>query len=201
MMQSLLMVMMDAAPGCDGDFNDWANREHMPERRNLPGFQTALRFRNTTGSPQYLALYDLDDISVLQSEAYLAISGPNLSPWSKRILAGARNRWRFEGSLVREVAGRHNTGAGDQIAEILLVRWRGVAKRCDPLVLQTLALAVAQSSYVVRARAFYANRGEQGDYIGLVESTKPFSPDSTEHSRYDLPGNQMCDFAQIFSPL
>ncbi len=197
-MQALLLVMMDPPPGGDAEFNDWANLEHIPERKKVPGFQTALRFQNTSGSPRYLALYDLDDISVLQSAAYLAISGQNLSPWSKRILVGATARWRFEGSRVAAVADRGYTGARGTIGQLLLVLWRNVRQPCDELVLATLETAVADARGVVQVRAFRANRGEVCDHVGIVESTDGVH---TERSRYDLPGIQACDFSHAFVPL
>src|SRR5258705_6196236 len=124
MMQALLLLMMDPPPGGDAEFNAWANEEHIPERRKVPGFQTALRFQNTSASPRYLAIYDLDDLSTLQSPAYVAISGQNLSPWTKRILAGATGRWRFEGSRIGVVSGRDYTGATGPIRRLLLGLWR-----------------------------------------------------------------------------
>jgi len=197
-MQALLLVMMDPPAGGDAEFNDWANLEHIPERKNVPGFQTALRFQNASGSPRYLAVYDLDDISILQSPAYLAISGQNLSPWSKRILAGATARQRFEGSRVGVVSGRGFTGSRGPIGQLLLVLWRNVRQQCDELVLKTLETAVAEARGVIQVRGFRANRGEVRDYVGIVESTDRVS---TERSRYDLPGTQACDFSQAFAPL
>src|SRR3954466_12273248 len=119
MTQALLLLMMDPPLGGDAEFNAWANDEHIPERKKVPGFQTALRFQNLGASPRYLAIYDLDDLSVLQSPAYVAISGNNLSPWTKRILAGASGRWRFEGSRIGVVSHPAHTGARGPIGQLL----------------------------------------------------------------------------------
>ncbi len=198
MMQALLLLMMDPPPGGDAEFNAWANDEHIPERRNVPGFQTALRFQNTSASPRYLAIYDLDDLSVLQSPAYVAISGQNLSPWTKRILAGVTGRWRFEGSRIGIVCPPAYTGGRGPIGQLLLVLWRNVGQHCDEAVLKTIETAVADARGVIQVRGFRADRGEACDYVGIVESTDGVQ---TERSRYDIPGIQACDFSQAFVPL
>jgi len=159
MMQALLLLMMDPPPGGDAEFNAWANDEHIPERRNVPGFQTALRFQNTSASPRYLAIYDLDDLSVLQSPAYVAISGQNLSPWTKRILAGVTGRWRFEGSRIGIVCPPAHTGGRGPIGQLLLVLWRNVGQHCDEAVLKTLDEA-AVSYQIVLTKADQAKKAE-----------------------------------------
>src|SRR4051812_32264714 len=100
MADGLLLTMMSPPADGDAEFNAWADTEHVPERKVISGIRTALRFRNQAPSPRYMALYDLEDLSVLESPAYLAIAGENLSPWSKRILAGVTARWRFEGTRI-----------------------------------------------------------------------------------------------------
>jgi hypothetical protein len=81
--RGLLLVMIDIDPEHEEEFNRWYNEEHLPERRACPGFLSGRRFVAVEGEPKYLALYDLENPEVLQSEPYRKIFGP--SEWTKRI--------------------------------------------------------------------------------------------------------------------
>ncbi len=75
--KGLLLVTMDIDPEHEAEFNRWYEEEHLPERKTCPGFISARRFVSVEGGPKYLALYDLESVDVLQSEAYLRIAGPS----------------------------------------------------------------------------------------------------------------------------
>jgi hypothetical protein len=47
-----------------------------------------------------VATYDLENVAVLKTPAYLAIGGENLSPWSKRVTARVERLMRFEGDQI-----------------------------------------------------------------------------------------------------
>jgi hypothetical protein len=79
--------MTDIDPVLEDEFNRWYEEEHLPERRAIPGFINARRFRCIEGGPKYLALYDLESPAVLRSEPYLNIMGANKSPWTLRMEA------------------------------------------------------------------------------------------------------------------
>lgn len=199
--RGLLLTMMDAPKGCDAEFNEWANLEHIPERKQIVGFRTALRFENTLLSPRYLAIYDLDDIAVLKSPAYLAISGGNLSPWSKRILAGVSSHWRFAGSRIATLPDGAPTGSNGPVSELLLIVWRGVSERSDEAIGTLLGAQAARLSGMVQARAFAAENDGRFDYVAIVESTQAFSkPDITDPERYAI-GSRPCDLVRVFSPM
>jgi hypothetical protein len=83
--RGLLLFMTDVDPALEDEFNRWYEEEHLPERRAMPGFLSARRFRAIEGGPKYLALYDLESPAVLQSPPYLRISGANKSPWTLRM--------------------------------------------------------------------------------------------------------------------
>ena len=70
-----LVVFMEPAPGTEGEFNEWYNRYHVPERVSVPGFLSARRFElcEGEGAIKYLAIYELEDEGVLHSEAYLKL--------------------------------------------------------------------------------------------------------------------------------
>lgn len=88
------------------EFNDWLDTEHIPERLALAGFMRAERWIADDASRVSLVLYELSHTDVLRSEAYLRISGDNLSPWSKRVLGRCRRiRFDAEAALQKEKPG------------------------------------------------------------------------------------------------
>lgn len=70
-MQRGLLVAMMNPPADEDAFNAWYDEEHVPLRLGVPGFISARRYRATDGDgPRYLALYDLESLDVLKSDAY-----------------------------------------------------------------------------------------------------------------------------------
>jgi hypothetical protein len=68
------------------EFNDWYDTEHIPERLRISGFLNAERWIGHEDPRVSIATYDLESLDVLNSAAYRAIAGANLSAWSKRII-------------------------------------------------------------------------------------------------------------------
>jgi hypothetical protein len=83
--KGLLLVLVDPAPALEEELNDWYDTEHLPERAAVAGFQTAQRFTSLGDGPRYAAIYDLANLDILQGHAYLAVSGGNFSPWTRRV--------------------------------------------------------------------------------------------------------------------
>ena len=71
---TILVVMMEVDPAHDDEFNRWYNEEHLPERLEIPGYVSARRFKLEEGEGvlKYLCIWELEDGSPLQSEAYQA---------------------------------------------------------------------------------------------------------------------------------
>jgi hypothetical protein len=97
----LLTVFANIPAHLEDDFNAWYDKQHIPERLALPGFLGAARYQaipfpgfptgraaeTLEGNPKYLALYELEDASALESLAYLALRDRNKTdPWDQRIL-------------------------------------------------------------------------------------------------------------------
>ena len=199
---ALLLTMMSAAPGGDEEFNAWADGEHIPERIRIEGFRTALRFASPgfATAPRYLALYDIDCLDVLETPAYLAVSGKNLSPWSQRILAGASARWRFVGERIGRDADRGPTGGAGESLELAVLAWRKMpppslelfAALCDDLRLGTDMLQI---------RGFSGEAGADRDHVLIVESAEPFRrAELAELAALTLDGRES-NFVCAFRPL
>lgn len=93
----LLVAGFNFANVAADDFNAWYDTEHVPERLRTPGFINAQRWLGADDPKISIATYDLESLDVLQSPAYRAIGGVNLSPWSKYVTAKCQRLCRFEG--------------------------------------------------------------------------------------------------------
>ena len=71
---ALLMVWVEVPADKEDDFNAWYNEEHLAERLAIPGFLSAARYESDSpGAPKHLAMYELENIGVMTSEAYLSV--------------------------------------------------------------------------------------------------------------------------------
>jgi hypothetical protein len=93
--RAVLLVTMEPPASLEEEFNDWYDLEHFPQRRSMPGFESASRWVCVDGWPRWLAIYDLASGAVLQSDAYVAASGPRSTPWSRRMLPRTIGRARI----------------------------------------------------------------------------------------------------------
>lgn len=65
------------------DFYEWHDREHMPERLGIDGFQRGRRYISVAGEPRFFTLYNVRDPSVLTGKAYhTRLNAP--TPWTLR---------------------------------------------------------------------------------------------------------------------
>src|SRR5215510_8735104 len=67
-----VIVWNDIAAEGRARFYEWHDKEHIPERLAIPGFQRGRRFSCVGHSPEWLTLYEADSLDVLVSQAYLA---------------------------------------------------------------------------------------------------------------------------------
>ena len=67
---AILWSEMTPPPGGEDAFNDWYDRHHTPNHvSGVDGFISAMRYKANHG-PHYLAVYELDAVEVLATEAY-----------------------------------------------------------------------------------------------------------------------------------
>lgn len=79
----LLMVWCDVPADKEPEFDRWYNEEHLAERLSVPGFLSAARYEAVKGGPKHLAVYELENAAVMQSDAYKKVS-QNPTPWTQR---------------------------------------------------------------------------------------------------------------------
>jgi len=100
-------IWNDIQPDARADFFEWHNREHMPERVDIPGFRRGRRFAALDAQPEFFTLYETDGPNVLTGADYL-VRLDNPTPWTRRAAARFVNTSR---SLCR-VALSLGTGQG-----------------------------------------------------------------------------------------
>ncbi len=154
-----------------GEFNDWYDTEHVPERQRCKGFINCVRWQGVDDPKVAIATYDLDAHAALHSPPYQAIGRENLSPWSKRMTAKAQRLLRIEGEQLvpgNEVA-RNNTPN-------LMIFASKVKPEHEAEIRQWYAEEhiprLSKVPGVASARFFHALAGTH-NYIALYEIDKP----------------------------
>jgi hypothetical protein len=100
MAKGTLIAAMNIGAVAEDEFQDWYDTEHLPERQRVPGFLTCERWIGAQDRRTSVATYDLETLGVLETPAYLAIGGDNLSPWSRRVTAKVERLMRYEGEQI-----------------------------------------------------------------------------------------------------
>jgi hypothetical protein len=91
--RGVLLIITNAAPEFEAEFNEWYDREHLKDRVGTPGFLSARRYTASEGRWKYLAVYETDAIAVFDSAVYKQKLA-NQTDWSKRILKQFRSPHR-----------------------------------------------------------------------------------------------------------
>ena len=112
----VMAVWNDLLPGHEREFEAWYQRQHVPERLQVPGFREARRYVAVAGSPRYCAFYWLDSVDVLGSPAYLErLSHP--TRWTRRMMPW----FRAMGRTPCTVALERGCGVGGAMSWIAMV--------------------------------------------------------------------------------
>jgi len=94
-----VVIWNDVAPQGRRQFYDWHDKEHIPERLAIPGFRRGRRYARAGHSPEWLTVYETDDLGVVTSTAYLArLNSP--TPQTTKTLQYFRNTSRAVCRLV-----------------------------------------------------------------------------------------------------
>lgn len=159
MSKAILIVTTNPPADMEEEFNVWYDQEHVPERLAVPGFERAQRYYLTHGQRRYAALYDVSALDVFESPAYLATSGDNNTPWTKRIISRC--------NFVRAPAAQ--LYPGDALSScaprLMMLRFADAAARADDIVRASRSSLEGPS--VRQLRVFGAP--ETGDVYVLAE--------------------------------
>ncbi len=91
--RAAMLLSFDVEPGAIAEHDLWHTHEHLPERLAIPGFLRGTRWVAAGAGPRYMVLYEVADLAVLNSAAYLArLNSP--SPWTSRMMPHYRGMVR-----------------------------------------------------------------------------------------------------------
>jgi hypothetical protein len=91
----LLIASFNFANVQEDEFNDWYDHEHIPQRLAIPGFINAERWLGADDPKISVVTFDLENVGVLESPPYLAVTRENMSPWSRRVIGLCSGLGRF----------------------------------------------------------------------------------------------------------
>jgi hypothetical protein len=167
-----LLVLMQPPVNIEEEFNAWYDSEHVPERSAVPGVLTAIRFSSiSAAAPKYLAMYDLEAESVLESDAYRRVAGENSSPWTKRV-TGKTKVYRSVGSQIYP-----GNAITFRSARATILRFRGLDARASESVVAGLRASFERRASTLQLRVFAYHVGGKVDFIGFVSSAVPDTQD------------------------
>lgn len=171
----LLMVTMEPPASHEDEFNDWYDNEHFPQRRGLPGFTSGSRWVCLDGWPRWLALYDLESIEAMRSEAYKAVSGPNSTPWSQRLLPRTIGRSRIVARASSGNSGRPIAPCG--VARLLVMRYSleapGAAMEPAYALRDALHDSLRGQPHLLETRVFFEQRDARIHVWGIASFGAP----------------------------
>ncbi len=76
------VVETDVLPKSEEEFNAWYDTEHLPGLARVPGVISAKRYLRSSGTPRYIACYELVSPAVMESKEWMAIRH---TAWSSRV--------------------------------------------------------------------------------------------------------------------
>jgi len=145
-------------------FYDWHDKEHIPERLDIPGFLRGRRYRKPGHTPEWLTIYEADALDVLVSPEYLArLNSP--TPRTVNALRYFQNTSRAVCKVV------HSTGASSG-GHVLAMRLDVSAEQSEAMcrILFTNVFPKLESQIgVVACHLFSAD--QPGSYLTTAESS------------------------------
>ena len=171
--KGLLLVLMEPPAPLEEEFNDWYDTEHFPQRRALPGFETASRWVCLAGWPRWAAFYDMAGVAALDTPEYRAVSGPNSTPWSRRILPRTMGRARL---VLEQVSPGGAIGLPpDQVATLVLARYPATL---DPAA----CLDRAQALPGCRQARVFATVDQPANTVVVAELDRPLGAETAREA-------------------
>jgi len=81
----LLVVWTDVTSESEAEFNEWYDKEHVPQLLTIPGILTGRRYQAVEGKPKYIAIYEMADEKVWESPAFREVR-EKPTDWSKKMI-------------------------------------------------------------------------------------------------------------------
>jgi hypothetical protein len=166
--KGFLLVLMQPPENIEEEFNAWYDSEHVPERLAVPGVLTAIRFSSiSAATPKYLAMYDLESESVLDSDAYRRVAGDNSSPWTRRV-TGKTKVYRSVGKQIYP-----GNAITTRSARATILRFRDRDAGASESIVAGLRATFEGRASTAQLRVFAYHVGSKVDFLGFVSSAVP----------------------------
>jgi hypothetical protein len=161
---AVVLIWNDVADEGRTQFYEWHDKEHIPERLSIPGFRRGRRFARSRHSPEWLTMYEADNLGVLTSAAYLArLNAP--TPATGRTLKHFRNTSRAVCRVVHSLGA--STG-GHMLAMRLSVPPEASDAMREQLIAEAFPRAIALTG-IVACHLCAADEG--ASYVRTAESS------------------------------
>ena len=148
-----VLVWNDVAEEGRRQFYDWHDKEHIPERLDIPGFRRGRRYISPRHSPEWFTMYEADDLDVVTSPPYLArLNAP--TPATQQTLKFFRNTSR----AVCRVACSLGSSSGGHILTMRLQAPEGRGEALRALAMETLFPRAMQLTGVVACHLYAADQ-------------------------------------------
>jgi hypothetical protein len=188
--QGAFIAWHDVEEGQEAEYLHWHSHEHMQERCAIPGFLQGRRYSVIGPGPQFLVIYEVEDLTTLSSAAYRERLD-NPSDWTRRTMPSLRNMNRSlckvvmsagsgAGCYMQTVRFSPEQGRGDGLVEGL--RQAVMAWVCEPC-LTGAHLLIADpvlSGTPTREQHLRGGQDHVADWVLLVEG---FQQDAVAASR------------------
>jgi hypothetical protein len=144
--QAAMVLCFDIEAAAQAEHDDWHSTEHLPERLAIPGFVRGTRWAAVQGGPGYLVVYEVAQLEVLSSPAYLQrLNHP--SAWTTRIMPRYSGMHR---GLCR-VLHHHGHGLGGWALLLRFAADSDTARALGPWLRGTLQPALQTGAGLVSA--------------------------------------------------
>jgi hypothetical protein len=148
-----VLVWNDVSEDGRGEFYDWHDKEHIPERLAIPGFRRGRRYSKPNHSPEWFTMYEAEDLSVVTSPEYLArLNTP--SPATQRTLKYFRNTSR----AVCRLACSMGSSSGGHMLTMRLQAPNGQDEPLCRLAMETLFPRALELTGVVACHLYAADQ-------------------------------------------
>lgn len=148
-----VLVWNDVTAEGRRQFYDWHDKEHIPERLDIPGFRRGRRYIRPNHSPEWFTMYEADDLDVVTSPQYLArLNAPTLA--TQQTLKYFRNTSR----AVCRMACSMGSSSGGHILTMRLHVPDGRGDALKALAMDTLFPRALQLTGVVACHLYAADQ-------------------------------------------
>ncbi|WP_428029442.1 hypothetical protein [Ancylobacter sp.] len=165
--KGFLLVLMQPPPAFEDEFNAWYDTEHVPERVAVEGFESGRRYVCLDGHPRYLAMYDMENEAVLETESYLRVSADRASPWTRRVTSRVK--------VYRSAGQQIFPGGAVTVPTVrtFLLRFSGAPAALGDAVIAGARACFEGAPGLVQMRVFAHPHGAEVDFLVMLGLSAP----------------------------